>query len=333
MLRDEVMALPDGSWVVIDEVQKLPALLDEVHALIFDRAGGVAFALSGSSARKLKKAEANLLAGRALTRRISVLSCLELGNDFRLERTLRFGMLPAVVAEPDDASRAERLDAYVETYLREEIQQEALVRNLNSFARFLQVAGIADGQILNTSSVARDIEVSRSTVQGYFEILTETLIGWSLPAFRLRAKIKEISHPKFYFFDVGVRRAVTGEQRNPPSAAELGYLFESFILNEIRMITAYRGIGAEMSYWRTEAGTEVDLIWHRGARRIGFGIKHKDTWTTKDSAGLETLLEEKKISQAFGIYRGHRRMKQGGVSILPFAEALRAIENGEIGFG
>jgi predicted AAA+ superfamily ATPase len=332
LLRDEVMALPRGARVVIDEVQKLPVLLDEVHALLFERGSEVSFALSGSSARKLRKTDANLLAGRALTRKLSVLSCLETGAEFRLDQALRFGMLPAVVNEPDVASRTDRLDAYVETYLKEEIQQEALVRNLDSFFRFLQVAALFSGQILNISGVARDVGVSRSTVQGYFDILVDTLVGWYLPAFRLRAKVKEIAHPKFYFFDVGVQRAVGGEHRNKASAAELGHLFEAYVLNEIRMLTAYRGIGAELSYWRTEAGTEVDLIWHRGTARIGFEIKHKETWTPRDSAGLETLLDERKVARAFGIYKGSHRLKQGRVTIFPVFDALAAIGSGEIGF-
>lgn len=326
------MALPKGAWVTIDEVQKLPALLEEVHALLFDRGNDIAFALSGSSARKLKRVQANLLAGRALTRKMFVLSCLEVGKPFHLPQALSFGMLPAVQNEATDQARSERLDAYVETYLKEEIQQEALVRNLDSFFRFVQVASVMSGQILNISGVARDVGVSRSTVQGYFDILIDTLIGWYLPSFRLKAKIKEIAHPKFYFFDNGVQRALLGEHRNKPSAADSGQLFEAYVMNEIRLLTASLRIGAEMAYWRTEAGTEVDLIWHRGRRCIGFEIKHKDLWDKRNNAGLETLLAEGKIERAFGIYTGTRRLRQGNVTVLPYTHALQAIHSGEIGF-
>ncbi len=332
LLAAEVAALPQRSWVVIDEVQKVPALLDEIHAMLFEMQTGAAFVMSGSSARKLKKSEANLLAGRALTRRLFGLSALEMGPAFRLSTALQFGTLPAVQNEANDAARMDRLDAYVETYLKEEIQQEALVRRLDSFFRFLQVAAIANGQLLNISNIARDVGVSRSTVQGYFEILIDTLLGWYLPAFKPRAKIKEVSHPKFYFFDTGVQRALHGELRNRPSQAELGHLFETFIVNEFRLLTSYLGIGAEMSYWRTEYGTEVDLIWHRGQQRIGFEIKHTDRWKSDFNVGLETLLEEKKITKAFGLYTGVRPLKQGRVLILPFEQALRKIVSGEIGF-
>jgi uncharacterized protein len=332
LLAEEVAALKKGSWVIIDEVQKVPALLDEVHSLLFDREESISFALSGSSARKLKKAEANLLAGRALAKKMFCLSCLEMGPPFRLDRALQFGMLPAVENASDDSIRAERLDAYIETYLKEEIQQEALVRNLDSFFRFLQVAALYSGQILNISNIARDIGVSRSTVQGYFDILLDTLIGWYLPAFRLKAKVKEVSHPKFYLFDGGVKRALLGEHRDSPGHMEAGQLFEAFIVNEIRLLNSYLAVGAEMSYWRTESGNEVDLIWSRGKRRIGFEIKHTKTWKREFNSGLATLLAEEKIEQAFGIYTGERELKQGHISVLPFREALRKISSGEIGF-
>lgn len=332
LLAEQVAALAGRAWVVIDEVQKLPALLDEVHAMLADRRNRVRFALSGSSARKLKRTDANLLAGRALTRSMFPFSLLELGDDFSLGHALRFGTLPAVQNEKGDSLKAERLDAYVETYLREEIQQEALVRNLDSFFRFLQVAGVVHGQILNISNVARDVGVSRSTVQGYFEILVDTLLGWYLPAFRPKAKIKEVGHSKFYLFDNGVRRALTGDHRNKPSQQEAGHLFESYILNEIRALSSYLSLGTQMAYWRTEAGTEVDLIWSRGQRRIGFEIKHTDVWHQRDNAGLETLLAEKKIERAYGIYTGTRRLKQGSVTVLPYSQLLKGIESGEVGF-
>jgi predicted AAA+ superfamily ATPase len=329
---EEVGALKKGAWVIIDEVQKLPGLLDEIHSIIFERKGEISFALSGSSARKLKKSHANLLAGRALAKKMFCLSCLEMGDEFQLRRALQFGMLPAIENENDASLRSEKLDAYIETYLREEIQQEALVRNLDSFARFLQVAALYNGQILNISNTAREVGVSRSTVQGYFEILIDTLIGWHLPAFKLKAKVKEIAHPKFYLFDVGVKRALMGEHRDPPSQTEAGHLFETFILNEIRGLNSYLSIGAEMSYWRTESGNEVDLIWSRGKKRLGFEIKCTDTWKREFSSGLEVLLAEKKIERGFGIYTGKRELKQGNIRVLPYKDALQKILAGEIGF-
>jgi predicted AAA+ superfamily ATPase len=332
ILADEASALNRGDWIVIDEVQRLPELLNEIHALLGDRKRELRFALTGSSARKLKTADANLLAGRALTRKMSGLSILEMEGAFDLKRALRFGTLPAIQAPSDDTERVDRLDAYVETYLKEEIQQEALVRNLDSFFRFLSVAALFNAQTLSVSNVARDVGVSRSTVQGYFDILIDTLLGWYLPAFKLKAKVKEISHPKFFFFDCGVQRALLGEHRNTPSRSELGHLFETFVLNEIRMLTSYLSIGAEMAYWRTEAGTEVDLIWHRGKNRIGFEIKSTDRWLPEFNRGLETLLKDRKIKRAYGIYAGERPLKQGKILILPYRQALQKIREGEIGF-
>src|SRR3989338_2091103 len=236
LLRAEVLALPKGTWILIDEVQKLPILLDEVHALIFDTDQAYQFAISGSSARKLKKEHANLLAGRALTKQFFPLSCLEIGTGFNIADALAFGTLPAVWKLSEASDRAEFLDAYVDTYLKEEIQQEALVRGLDSFYRFLDVAAVCNAQVLNMSNVARDVGVARSTVQGYFEILRDTLLGWYLPAFRPRAKVKELAHPKFYFFDCGVIRALRHETRFKMDSATAGHLFETWILNEIRYL-------------------------------------------------------------------------------------------------
>lgn len=332
LLSQEVEALNSGDWVVIDKIQKLPSLLDEVHSILFERNAKIHFVLSGSSARKIKKLNGNLLAGRALTRKMYCLSALEMGSAFKLESALSFGMLPAIRNEHSDEQRIDRLDSYVETYLKEEIQQEAVVRNLDSFFRFLQIAAIYNGQLLNMSNISRDVGISRSTVQGYFEILTDTLIAWHLPAFKLRAKSKEVSHPKFYLFDCGVQRTLAGEHRNILTKDLAGHLFETLVLNEIRLLTSSLGIGAEMSYWHTESGTEVDLIWHRGHRRFGFDIKHTNRWKPEYNKGLNILLSEKKIEKAYGIFTGPHALKQGSIMILPFQEALEKMRRGEIGF-
>ena len=332
ILSREVQALKPGSWVIIDEVQRVPELLNEVHSSLFEFKGSVSFALTGSSARKLKKAEANLLAGRALHRKMFPLSALEIGKSFELDQALRFGVLPAVHNAETDADRIELLDAYVETYLKEEIQQEALVRNLDSFFRFLQVASICHGQVMNLSNIARDVGVSRSTVQGYFEILQETLVGWTLPAFRLRAKVKEVAHSKFFGFDNGVYRALRGEHRNMPSALELGTLFEAYFLGEVRCLNSVLGLGGEMAYWRTESGNEVDLVWHRGSKRIGMEMKYSTQWKPQYNSGLNTLLQEKKIQSAYGIYLGKTVQKFDSIWVFPYLEALKRIRSGEIGF-
>lgn len=327
LLQAEVLALPKGTWVLIDEIQKLPILLDEVHALIFDTNQAYPFALSGSSARKLKKEHANLLAGRALTRQFFPLSCLEIGSDFNLKQALEFGTLPAVWNLEADADRVEFLDAYVETYLKEEIQQEALVRGLDSFYRFLGIAAICNAQLLSVSNIAKDVGVSRSTVQGYFEILRDTLVGWILPAYRPRAKVKEIAHPKFYFFDCGVIRALRHETRHELQQPALGYLFETWFLNEVRFINQTESLGAELFYWKSEHGTEVDLIMVCGKQRIGFEIKSTNFWRKDYSKGLLSLLEAKAIDKAYGVYTGPRKLVMDGIEIWPFMQALSSIKD------
>lgn len=328
LLAQEVGALEKGAWIIIDEVQKLPALLDEVHALLFDSNHGYNFALSGSSARKLKQSEANMLAGRALTRRMFPLSLLETESDFNLEQALCHGRLPMAVTATSAAERVEYLDAYVELYLREEIQQEALVRNLDSFYRFLTVAALVNGQMLNISNIAREVGVARSTVQGYFSILEDTLLGWYLPAFRNRAKVKEVAHPKFYLFDCGVQRALAGLHRETPAAAEAGSLFETWVLNEFRALNAWQGHGARLYYWRTPSGNEVDLIWQQGSQAAGFEIKSSTRWKPEFNRGLEVLLESGDISAGFGVYRGQRRLKVGDITVLPYHEALQRVFDG-----
>jgi len=329
LLAQQVTALEKGAWIIVDEVQKLPELLDEVHALLFESDHGYKFALSGSSARQLKRSHANMLAGRALTKRMFPLSLLETNANFDLDMALLYGRLPLAILADAEGEKAEFLDAYVETYLREEIQQEALVRNLDSFYRFLSVAALVNGQILNISNIARDVGVARSTVQGYFSILEDTLLGWYLPAYRNKAKVKEVAHPKFYLFDCGVQRALAGLHRDKLSVSEQGILFETYVLNEFRALNSWRSHGAQLYYWRTPSGTEVDLIWKRGKRAVGFEIKSTGRWKPDFNKGLWALMESGEIEQAFGIYRGHRRLKVGNVTVLPCEEAIQMAHVGE----
>ena len=318
------------AWIIIDEVQKLPELLDEVHALLFESRHDYRFAPSGSSARKLKRSHANMLAGRASSKKMFPLSALEIGKDFRLPDALCDGQLPLSVTSSSSAERIEFLDAYVESYLKEEIQQEALVRNLNGFYRFLSVAAMMNGQILNVANVARDVGVARSTVQGYFSILEDTLLGWFLPAYRNTAKIKEVAHAKFYLFDCGVQRALAGLHRDGPLTIETGVLFETFILNELRALNSWRSHGAQFFYWRTESGNEVDLIWKRGRQAVGFEIKYSTIWKEKFNKGLNVLLRSGDIRRAFGVYRGTRVLKVGEVTVLPYERAIEMASEGSV---
>jgi predicted AAA+ superfamily ATPase len=326
--RQQVEALPRGRWVVIDEVQRMPALLNEVHALIADRGSAYRFALSGSSARKLKRLDVDLLAGRAINRQFFPLTASELGYDLGVDRVLRFGLLPQVHTEIDHA--VDVLDAYVANYVREEIQQEALVRNLASFARFLEVAALVNAQVVNVAGIARDAAVARPTVQGYFATLEDTLMGCWLPAWRKRAKVKEVASPKFYLFDPGVARALAGRLREPLDGLERGFLLETWMLHELRAAMASRNLGGNLYYWRTPAGTEVDFIWARGARAVGIEVKAAAMWRREYGAALKGLIDQGVLSAGYGVYTGSAELKDGPLHIWPIMRFLRELTAGNI---
>ena len=328
----EVEALKPGTWIVIDEVQKLPLLLDRVQDLIARHGPRrYRFALTGSSARKLHRGEANLLPGRAINRRFFPLVSTELGESFDLDRALRLGTLPAVWdAEANERERIDLLDAYVHNYLTQEIRAEAIVKDLTPFTRFLDVAALANGQVTNTSGLARDAEVARPTVQGYFEVLVDTMLGSWLPAWRPRARVKEIGHPKFYFFDTGVVRAITGRAREPLSDPERGHLLETYLFHELRAWVAISGCGGDLHYWRTPSGSEVDFIWTRSKRSVGLEVKAATRWRREDGAALAQLRAEGIVGRAIGVYQGERSLRDGDVEVLPVKDFLNLLWEGKI---
>jgi predicted AAA+ superfamily ATPase len=326
----EVETLPARSWVVVDEVQRLPRLLDEVQDLIARRGARYRFALTGSSARKLRRGGANLLPGRVVNRRFFPLTADELGRDFRIDEVLRLGCLPAVCAERKERTRIELLEAYVENYLAQEIRQEALVKSLDAFTRFLEVAALLNAQVVNVAGIARDAAVARPTVQGYFEVLVDTLVGTWLPAWRARAKVKEVAHPKFYFFDPGVVRALAGRLREPLADDERGRLFETWVLHELRAWINRSGCGGELSYWRTPSGSEVDFVWARGGRRVGIEVKSAARWRRGDGAALAALHREGRLRRAFAVYLGREPLADGPVQVLPVRAFLTRLAEGRV---
>lgn len=326
--RNQVEARPTGTWVVVDEVQRLPALLDEVHALVAERGKRYRFALSGSSARKLRRLDVNLLAGRAIRRQFFPLTGEELDFDFAVDDLLATGCLPMVRSDPDLA--VDILDAYVGTYLREEIQQEALTKDVAAFARFLQVAALCNGQTVNVAGVARDAGVARPTVARYFEVLIDTLIGTWLPAWRPRARIKEVQHPKFYLFDPGVARGVGGRLREPLEAAERGPLLETLVFHELRAAVNCQNLGGAFSYWRTPSGSEVDFIWERGKRRVGIEVKAAKAWRREFGGALAELRAEGKLTAAFAVYGGERALRDREITVLPVVEFMKALTAGQV---
>lgn len=328
MFRQMVEVRPKGSWVVVDEIQRFPGLLNEVHALISEYGNNYRFALSGSSARKLKRLDVNLLAGRAINRQFFPLTAAEM--DFRcdVDQVLRFGLLPQIQTESKYAVDA--LEAYVGNYIREEIQQEALVRNLESFARFLEVAALMNGQIVNIAGIARDAAVARPTVQGYFATLTDTLVGFWLPAWRKRAKVKEVASPKFYLFDPGVARALAGRLREPLDGAERGFLLETWVLHELRAAMAYQNTGGQLCYWRTPSGSEVDFVWTRGSRAVGVEVKASTTWKSEYGAVMKGLIADGMLTRGIGVYNGSAELKDGSLHIMPIQRFFRELTAGFI---
>ena len=328
-IRSYIEALPKGSKVVVDEIQRVPDLLNEIHSLIFNYEDQYQFALTGSSSRKLRKENINLLAGRAITRRFFTLTSFELGEDFNLENILQFGTLPRVFNLKSKEDKIEYLSSYVESYLTEEIQREAIVRNLNAYTRFLKHAAILNGQHCNLNYISREAAVARSTLDGYFSILIDTLLGDFIESIHLKAKVKEVATPKFYFFDCGVVRALRQDLRHP-IGPERGFLLENLILNEIRAASSYFSLAFEIHYWGVPSGNEVDFIISDGRRKIGIEIKASKNWKSEFSKGLNVLLAEKKIDRAIGIYSGNENLKNNKIEIYPVEKFLKILWNKQL---
>ena len=328
LFRAEVLAEPRDRWIVIDEVQRVPKLLDEVHFLMEEH-GHKKFVLTGSSARKLKRGAANLLAGRAAVKQLYPLTAAETGFSVPTSQVLRFGSLPLSVTAEDDEAREEFLRAYVTVYLNEEIKAESLVRNLGGFARFLEVAALAGGQRTNISAIARDAGVARETARGYFEVLVDTLLGSWLPAYRPRAKVKEVALPKFYWFDPGVLHAAAGGFDQPLSADWQGVLLEHLLLHELRAYQDYAGVKGSLAYWATPGGTEVDFIWWRGRKVVAIEAKHSREFRREHRKGIEALAAAME-AESYLVYLGDRELQVEGTRVMPLESFLRRLHRGEV---
>jgi predicted AAA+ superfamily ATPase len=303
-------------------------LLDEVHYLMEEH-GYRRFVLTGSSARKLRRGAANLLAGRAVTRRMHPLTSAETGHTIPPAQLMRYGALPLSLTAASDAEREDFLRSYVTTYLHEEIKSESLVRNIGSFGRFLDVAALAAGQRVNLSNLARDAMVSRDTARGYFDLLIDTLVGGWLPAYRPRAKIKEVAHPKFYWFDAGVLHAATGGFDQPLPADFRGVLLEHLVLQELRSFLDYGGVKGSLGYWATPSGSEVDFVWWHGDRMVAIEVKHATDYRPTMRAGIEALGATQRAA-SYIVYQGDRELRVDGTRVLPLGRFLRLLHAGEI---
>ncbi|MEI6148062.1 MAG: ATP-binding protein [bacterium] len=316
--RLESLAAPSGSgWVVLDEIQRIPALLHEVHRLIESR--GLRFAMTGSSARSLRRKGVNLLAGRALTFHMYPLTAAELGGDFDLEKAIHYGQLPAAV---QSASPHDYLKSYVQTYLREEVQQEGLTRNLGAFARFLETASFSQGSPVNVSEISRDAGIDRKGVDNYFGILEDLMIGSRLPVFSKRAKRRLVAHPKFYFFDAGVYRAIRpmGPLDTPEEAGGAG--LETLLFQELRAINEGLGLEYELFYWRTSDGTEVDFVLYGPRGLLAFEIKRSSRYGRADLTGLRALKSDYPMTQCHLLYGGEHQREEAGIRILPLQQGF-----------
>ena len=310
---------PDHTgWTVIDEVQRIPALLNEVHDLI--EARGLVFVLTGSSARTLRRREVNLLAGRALTYRMHPLTAVEQQEAFNLRDSVQLGHLPARFSESDPAKY---LKDYVQTYLREEVMQESLTRNIAHFAHFLEVASFSQGATINISAVAREAHIERSVAENYFSILEDLLIAVRLPVFSRKAKRKLMSQKKFYFFDAGVFRAIRPVGPLDSDAEIDGPALETLVLQELRAVNDNHDYGYQISFWRTRSSLEVDFVLYGPRGLLAIEIKRSTQIQPRDTRALREFKRDYPPAKCFVFYGGPSPVYMDDVTVLPIEHALR----------
>lgn len=282
--REALASKPAGTLVIVDEIQKVPDLLDEVHWLMVNK--GLFFILSGSSDRKLKRSGANTLGGRAEPRTLFPLVWPEV-DDFEIDRAVQNGMIPRhyMVADATD-----RIEGYVDVYLKEEIQEEALVQDIDVFSRFMEVAAISDGEMINYENIASDCGIAAKTVKAYFQILKDTLIGYEIPAYRKVIKRRLVQAPRFYYFDVGLTNYLLGRNSLKRGTVDYGHAFEHYVIQEIIAYKGYSRSREIISYWHTYTHIEVDVI--IGDAKVAVEIKSCEEVKTKHKSGLKAFKEE-----------------------------------------
>ncbi len=334
LLEEWTESLKSGAWIYIDEIQKIPALMDEIHSLYESRKFN--FALSGSSARKLKRGGGNLLAGRALAVQLFPFTYVEYDQHYSLSEAIEWGSLPQVITEPK--YRKDFLSSYVENYLREELIEEGIIRKLEPFLRVLQVTGIYNGQILNIENIARESHVGRSTIDKYFEILEDTLIGHRLNPFRPKWNAKELTHPKFYLFDSGVARGCAGLLNEELDASWLGFSLETLIINEVRAYNHYLKANRALYYYKFSGGYEIDLLIENRKKTLSspqqltaIEIKLARRWDKRWNHPLIDIKNKSKgkIKKLIGVYRGDRELQFGELSVYPLELFLKKLSQGE----
>lgn len=329
-LKNELAARNGLGLIFIDEVQRIPSLLNTVQSIIDDPRNSYRFILTGSSARKLKRGGANLLPGRVILEYLDPLSYFEVTEDFDLERALQLGMLPGIYL--GEAESIEILETYVEVYLREEIRAEAVVKNWGDYARFLDTAAILSGQWLNYSKISSETEIPKETIRRYVTLLEDTLLLFRIPAFQPKRKIsRRISQrDKFFLFDIGVRNAILGLHRRRVSPDQLGSVFEQWLILQFLYLNRAFRKGWTLSAYRTEAGAEVDLVIEREDDIVGIEIKAGRTVSRSDTRGLFSLAEtvgRYKPVKKWVVYRGETEQAlDNGVRVYPYLTALAKLK-------
>lgn len=320
--RESLLRYPPETLVIVDEIQKVPDLLDEVHWLMVEK--GLWFILSGSSARKIKKSGANNLGGRAIPETLFPLVSAEI-PDFDLERAVQNGMIPRHYMV---ANARNRMRAYIDLYLKEEIIEEALVQNVDEFIRFMEVAAIMDGEILNYENVASDCEVSANTVKAYYKILVDTLLGFEVPAYRKVIKRKLYKSPRFYYFDVGIANHLTKRYHLAPKTPEYGHAFEHLIMQEIVAYLGYTNSDEELTYWHTYENLEVDAV--IGDARVAIEIKSKEHIDHDDKKGVTEFAKEHPDTKQIIVSKDRISRRSGDVDLYYVTDFFKALWAGEI---
>ncbi len=322
LLRETLQNKPEGTLVIIDEIPKVPELLDEVHWLMTNK--NIHFILCGSSARKLKKQSSNTLGGRAIPIYLYPLVSAEI-PDFDIYRAIQNGMIPRHYTI-ENATR--RLKAYVDIYLKEEIKEEALVRDIVSFERFLEVAAICNGEILNYENIATDCGVSAKTIAAYFQILYDTLVGYEIPAYTKHIKRKLVQAPRFYYFDIGIVNYLMGRTNLKRGTDEFGHAFEHLVIQEIMAYLGYTESSEKLSYWRTYSGIEVDAI--IGDARIAIEIKSTDEIQTKHKKNLKAFAEEHPNARKIIVSLDKMTREANCIEMIYVLDFFKMLWNGEI---
>lgn len=320
--RESLLRYPPETLVIVDEIQKVPDLLDEVHWLMVEK--GLWFILSGSSARKIRKSGANNLGGRAIPETLFPLVSAEI-PDFDLERAVQNGMIPRHYMV---ANARNRMRAYIDLYLKEEIIEEALVQNVDEFVRFMEVAAIMDGEILNYENVASDCEVSANTVKAYYKILVDTLLGFEVPAYRKVIKRKLYKSPRFYYFDVGIANHLTKRYHLAPKTPEYGHAFEHLIMQEIVAYLGYTNSDEELTYWHTYENLEVDAV--IGDARVAIEIKSKEHIDHDDKKGVTEFAKEHPDTKQIIVSKDRISRRSGDVDLYYVTDFFKALWAGEI---